>query len=127
LRLDSGTEKLQDLILEAGGEREVPLSVQKYLQKAELCENLAVRATDAIVGAALTEAARQWRRRARLLAQHEEDTNTGERRSATDEESSSDRNGSVQPEGAAVRSRIRQHLRVVLERARRPHSHTLER
>jgi hypothetical protein len=109
-----------------GMKREVPLSVQEYLQKSELCEGLAAQAKDAEVRAALTEAARQWRRRASLLAQHEEDTNTAERRSAKDEESISDRNGRAQPEEAAIKNRIREHVRAVLERARKPHSHPLE-
>jgi hypothetical protein len=41
--------------------------VQEYLLKAEQCETLAQRGTDANVKTALLEAARRWRRRAELL------------------------------------------------------------
>jgi hypothetical protein len=47
--------------------------VEEYQQKAELCEDLALQAKDAEVKIALMEAARQWRGRASLLAQHEDD------------------------------------------------------
>jgi hypothetical protein len=43
---------------------------EEYLEKAERCEDLALRAKDAEVKIALMEAARQWRGRADLLAQH---------------------------------------------------------
>jgi hypothetical protein len=45
---------------------------QEYRQKAECCEDLAVRAKGATVKIALQEAARQWRARASLLAQNAE-------------------------------------------------------
>jgi hypothetical protein len=47
--------------------------VQEYQEKAELCEGLALQTKDAEVKIALMEAARQWRDRASLLAQHEHD------------------------------------------------------